>query len=103
MEVFLVSISSLESAIIEDVNLLSATASDHNMQETLNIIRMNSHLTEIRTIIVDTARLRQITLDVENQFHIVNGCILVVIHGAVKNPSTSRVTGAYSVVWNLLR
>ena len=102
MEVFLASISSLESAIIEDVELLSATASDQIMQETLDRIRMNlsSHLTEIRTLIIDKARLHQITLNVENQFHMVNGHILVVIHGVVRNPSTSIATGACSVVWN---
>ena len=41
-----------------------------------------------------------VTLNVENQFHMVNGRILVVIHGVEKNLSTSRATGAYSVVWN---
>ena len=51
-------------------------------------------------IVVDKVRLRQVMLDAENQFHTVDGCIVVILYGVVNNPSTSRATGVYAIVWN---
>ena len=102
MEAFLASIASLEKSILEDVNLLAEDAHDHQSEQSLDRIRLNlsSHLCEIGMIVVDKVRLRQVMLDAENQFHTVDGCIVVILYGVVNNPSTSRATGADAIVWN---
>ena len=102
METFLASIASLEKSILDEVNFLAQETHNQQIEQSLDRIRLNlsSHLCEIRTIIVDKVRLRQVTLDAENQFHTVDGCIVVTMYGVVNNPSTSRASGAYAIVWN---
>ena len=102
MEAFLASLDSLDQSITADVNILSEVARGEQAEQAVDRIRINlsAHLSEIRMIVVDKVRLRQVTLNTENQLHSVDGCILVALCGKVNNPSTTRAIGAYAVVWN---
>ena len=90
------------SNINNELNILAETA-DPTQSDIIDKMRLelSSHITEVKCLVVDRVRLRQMSINAENQLHTNNGEIIVGIYGCVKKPNTSSAVGAYMVVWNL--
>ena len=95
-------ISTLERVATEDLDQLAVVTTSEDGHEAIDRIQINisSHLAEARTSIIDSVRLRQVRITSENLMNTINGQVLVLIHGVVRNQRTTRSTGHYAVVWN---
>ena len=95
-------LESFSSKLNDDLNTLAETA-DPDQCDTIDKMRLelSSHITEVRCLVVDRVRLRQMSINTENQLHTINGEIIVGVYGCVKKPNTSAAVGAYMVVWNI--
>ena len=102
MNTFTHIISTLERVVTEDLDQLAVVTTSEDGHEAIDRIRINisSHLAEARTSIIDSVRLRQVRITSENLMNTINGQILVLIHGVVRNQRTTRSNGHYAVVWN---
>jgi hypothetical protein len=92
----------LEKSVFEELDKISENYQEEGINDCLDYIKldMSSRLTEIRLMIRDKVRLRQLAINQSNTIHMINQKITVMIIGIVKHPSTVRAKGCFAVVWN---
>lgn len=102
MDKFIQILEIYSSKVNDDLNNLSESA-DPLQNEIIDKIRieLSSHIAEVRCLVVDRVRIRQMSVNTDNQLHTNNGDIIVGVYGCVKKPNTSAAVGAYMVVWNI--
>ena len=95
-------VSQLETCVCDDLDTLSAISEGVECDEIIDNIRINlsSRLSELRLLITDKVRIRQMAINQDNKLHAINGYVAVLINGVVRNPNSLRSKGRFAVVWN---
>ena len=81
---------------LENIQRLSPESEEYVDNIKINI---TAGLTNIRFLIQDKVRLREITICDERKFHIVNREVAVMVLGVVKRANTSNPSAHFSVAW----
>ena len=91
--------SKIISEIDEDLEIV--TNANPELHPVVDNIKLNlsAGLTNIRFMIQDKRRLRQLTIEKERKFHCVNGEIIVLVLGVAKRNNTNCPLGKFSVIW----
>ena len=91
----------LAKVVAESLNRIQGLTDNPEINELCDTIRLNTeaHLTEIKGLVTNKVRLREMTILPTNIFHKYQSRIVVFIHGRVKHPRTNRAKAAASVIW----
>ena len=91
----------LAKVVAESLNRIQSLTDNSEINDLCDTIRLNTeaHLTEIKGLVTNKVRLREITIHPTNIFHKYQDRIAVFIHGRVKHPRTNRAKAAASVIW----
>ena len=102
METVNVLISELETKVSEELDKIAENNSDERTHDSVDTIRLSlsSRLTEIRLMVSDKVRLRQVLVNPRNRINMLDQKILVLLNGVVKHPNTVRAKGMFTVTYN---
>ena len=96
-------INTIANKIIKEVNEDLEVVSNANpeLQAVADSIKINlaAGLANMRYLIQDKVRLREITIENNRKFHLVDGEVIFLVLGIAKKANTTRAEGKFSVVW----
>ena len=91
--------SKIISEIDEDLEVVAnANPELHPLVDNIKL-NLSAGLANIRFMIQDKNRLRQVTIEKNRKFHMANGEIILLVLGVAKRNNSNSPLGKFSVVW----